>query len=85
MTVNGHTKPVQRFPDALCASCGFPANPGSDHVVVEFNPSWSSRTLSAAYGTVVVTTSCSIKWRNHNEVLSRIAVRLTVRLLYSQN
>jgi hypothetical protein len=41
MTVNGHAKTVQRFPDALCALCGPPASPGSDHVVVEFNPRWS--------------------------------------------
>ncbi len=45
MNINGHEEPSQSLPDASCASCGLPANPRSDHVVVEFNTSWSQDTV----------------------------------------
>lgn len=66
MTNNGHTKPSQSPSDALCAACGLPANPDSDHVVVEVKKGGTLRDTVYPLYTAVVTMSFSIKEKNHD-------------------
>lgn len=40
MSGNGQAKLLENISDSLCAACGLPANPDSDHVVKEVTKGW---------------------------------------------
>ncbi len=41
MSGNGHAQPLESLSDGICAACGLPANPDSDHVVMEVRKGWT--------------------------------------------
>lgn len=41
MSSNDHATPLESLSDILCTGCGLPANPDSDHVVMEVRKGWT--------------------------------------------
>lgn len=70
MSSNGHATPLESLSDILCTGCGLPADPDSDHVVIEVRKGWTPQTLSALFGTVAVTMIFSSKVKNHDQLYS---------------